>query len=437
MRIPKLSIYQYFIILFLFSVSVYVLGVLRVKSIFWGDSLYYYAYTRSIVVDHDIDFSNQSYHSVLGFPNPVEFSPVTGKITNKFSPGTAVFWIPGFVIGHVLSYLGNIVGHILGFLSLEQQWFLTDGNGILSQFFVAISALLYSILGIWFLFKTLQVWFTTKTSTVAAALLFFCTQLFYYTTMDPVNSHSVSFFLSSFLLYQFSTVLKTKSTWKNVIPMGITAGCLILVRNQDIVVIVPVLLALLFAETESIMNRLNWITLYLGSAFVIFSIQIYVTLTLFGVLGSPYLIRGESLNWFNPDFFRVLFSLENGLFFFAPILCVSFIFLTKHIVQNFNIIRSSQLLKSNSLLVLVTVSFVSFLLQLYVVASWGPEIIGGPYGTRMFMSVLPQLGIGTALFVQYLDKRLSKKRFVFAFSMITLLLFTNMFLQTIYMLYRY
>lgn len=415
-----------FILLFFVCLCIYFLGVLRIRSFFWGDSLYYYAYAQSIVIDQDLDFTNQAYHPQLGFPNPPEISENTGKVTNKFSPGTALFWIPGLVAGQVVSVLGNFV--------TGRELFILNGTGILPQFFVAVSTVLFSTMGLWFVFQTLQEFVSRKIAGLSVVLLFFSTQVFYYTAMDPVNSHSVSFLLSAFLLFQLTKIVQSNITWKKVIPMGITAGFLVLVRNQDFVVVLPILLALILAKKESLLHKVNWLTLFGGSAFCVFSVQLYTTITLFGVLGSPYLMRGEKLSWLQPDFFRVLFTLENGLFFFAPILFFAVSMLIRYLVRNVKKIKNHE---GSLLFVLTSVSLTTFFLQLYVVASWGPEIIGGPYGSRMFVSVLPHLSIGIALLLQFLVEKLLAKQFLVLFMITTVVLFINMLAQTFWMLYRF
>ena len=423
LNIPERSV---FILLFLVCLSIYFLGILKVKSFFWGDSLYYYAYTRSIVIDHDIDFANEAFHPLLGFPNPAEISRNTGKITNKFSPGTALFWIPGLVVGQGVSWLGNMVS--------GSELFVLNGSGVLSQFFVGVSAVLFSILGLWLVNKTLLEFVSKKVASLSVVLLFLTTQVFYYTTMDPLNSHSISFLLSAILLYQLTKILQSDTTWQKVLPMGIVAGFLVLVRNQDVVVILPILLALILVKKEPLLHKINWFTLFSGSAFCVFSVQLYTTVSLFGVLGSPYLIRGEKLSWFQPDFYRVLFTLENGLFFFAPVLFFAVGMLIQYLVSN---IQKTKKHEDSLVPVLAFVALATFFLQLYVVACWGPEIIGGPYGSRMFVSVLPHLSIGVALLLQSLVEKLRAKQFMVFFITISTVLFINMLVQTLWMLYRF
>src|SRR5690606_16326715 len=110
----------------------------------------------------------------------------------------------------------------------------------------------------------------------------------------------ISFLLSAFLLWQFSRMLKTNSTWQKSLLMGITAGSMVLVRNQDAVVVLPMFIALLLSK-ESMLDKINSLTLFAGSAFIIFSVQIYTTLILFGILGSPYVFGGEQFYWLEPN----------------------------------------------------------------------------------------------------------------------------------------
>jgi hypothetical protein len=409
------------------SLIIYVVGISRVKSIIWGDSLYYYAYTRSIVLDQDINFANEAFDFELGFPNTVQFSLKSGRIVNKFSPGTGLLWIPGMVLGQAFSFLGNLIAN--------NEVFVMDGTGVVPQFFVAILAVLFSVVGLYFVYQTLLLWFNKNLAGWSMLVLFLTTPIFYYTAIDPVNSHSASFLFSSLLFYLVSKMLKFGKTWKQVILMGLVAGVLVLIRNQDAVVALPVLIPLIFANKEALINKINWLILYAGSAFLILAIQIYTTITLYGVLGSPYIMSGEKINWLNPDFIRVLFTPQNGLFFFSPILLFSLLFIFKKLFIISSGIKRQNLL-STPLFYLLLITTLTFFLQLYVVASWGREILGGPYGSRMFVSVLPHLGIGIAFLITDLQNKFKNKFNIMYFSLI-LLLFINMLSQTFWMLYRF
>lgn len=392
-------------------VCIYALGLARVKSILWGDTLYYYSTTRSLVMDGDIDFSNEAYRNDYGFPNPPEVSSVTGMVGNKFSVGSSILWIPSFILGQTTTFLASIFG-----LSV-----LTDGYGLITQFTVAIGTICFSLFGLYLLYKTLSQLFNNTVAILSTVTLFFTSQLFYYTAVDPLNSHSASFLLSSFLLFLTVKFSQSKITWQKMIAFGFVGGLMMLVRNQDIVVFIPPLLYLLLKERKLNMDALNWAVLTIGTAGIVMSIQIFVTIILFGQFGSPYLIRGEKINWLTPDFTRVLFSYGNGLFIFAPITLVAVSGLIKKIIRE----------KKRSLAV---ISLCIFLFQLYVVAAWGEEIVGGPYGSRMFISTLPWLSIGIGYLI---SKYHDKAKFFLIWGTGIAVLTTNMLVQTLIMLFRF
>ncbi|MBU0974764.1 hypothetical protein KKD03_03635 [Patescibacteria group bacterium] len=423
----KQSDKKYFIFLFFLSVILYSSVVFKVKTIVWGDSLYYYAYTKSIIIDHDIDFRNEAYRDSGGFPNKPEISEITGKIINKFSPGTSILWMPGFLLGHSVS-------SFLGFIGIFGE---VDGYNFITQYFVAVSTILFSTLGLFFIYKTISLFFERKIAFLTILFFYLTTQMFYYTSIDPLNSHSASFMLSSLFLYLLAVFSKNNEgkfggevfSWQKMIMLGVLGGAITLVRNQDLVVLLPVSIYFLARKNAGLMEIFNRMILFWGSVFLLVSIQFFMTLTLYGQLGSPYIIGGEKLSWLNPDFFRVLFSFGNGLFTFAPILIVSVVGL---------VIAQTRIAKSQYKVVLFKrlslISIIVFFLQLYVVASWGKEIIGGPYGSRMFISVLPYLSLGLAtIFKRY--KNYAKFNLISHTGLV--LLFVNNLIQTAVMLIRF
>ncbi|MCB9813099.1 MAG: hypothetical protein H6772_01700 [Pseudomonadales bacterium] len=419
--LTKLNTKKYFIFLFLFSLITYSFNVIRVKSIIWGDSLYYYSYTNSIIVDHDLNFQNEAYRKDFGFPNPPQISSITNKVINKFSPGAPILWMPAFLVGQLIS--GSL--NFLGLISY------VDGYNFLTQYLVAVSTIYFSVLGLYFLYKLLLIFFKKRIALLTILFIYLTTQMFYYTAIDPLNSHSASFMLSSLFLY-LVVIFSKQINWQRMILLGLIGGMMALVRNQDIVLLIPTSIFIFTLKSQSLMERLNRIVLFWGNVFLVLSVQILITLNLYGQFGSPYLIGGEHLSWFKPDFLRVLFSFENGLFFFSPILVVglSGLFIMLKTQKN----HLSDIKKVSLFRYLCFISIFVFLFQLYVVASWEREIIGGPYGSRMFISVLPHLTLGLAFMF---DKFKNRKYFLVFTTMSLCLLFANNILQTIIMLFRF
>ncbi len=415
-----------FMALFILSSILYLAGVMRVGTAIWGDTHYYYAYTRSLVMDGDIDFYNESQHPEFGFPNGQVIIEQTSRTENVFSPGAPLLWLPGFLVGRALTQVANVAGATLP----------TDGYSLLTQVTVGVSTVLMSVAGLWLVYRSLLTlgkrngdvlaqnsqarWLTVTTLLVA-------TPVFFYTALDPFNSHSASLLLSSLALW-LSTRLLVSTTHQRLalwLCLGVALGWLGLVRNQDILLVLPIGLVILFrALQQRSAYELKQLVLFSIGVISIFSIQVATTYYLYGQFGSPYTLRGQMLNWGQPDIIRVLFSQGNGLLYFAPALLLALYGLVKTALQ-----------KNESLLRTLAMAGLSyFLLELYVIASWGPEIVGGPYGSRMFMGTLPWLAVG--LFAT-LASIWSKKAWRFSTLLLLALAASWSWWQTAVMLMRY
>src|SRR5438552_1720015 len=89
--------------LFLFSL-LFFLALLRVPRVdgqlLGSDGVYYYVYLRSLVIDHDLDFTNEyTYYHVSTATAP---KTPTNLAPNKYAIGPALLWMPFFLAAHVL-----------------------------------------------------------------------------------------------------------------------------------------------------------------------------------------------------------------------------------------------------------------------------------------------------------------------------------------------
>lgn len=85
-----------------------------------GDGVNYYAYVRSLLVEHDLNFESDWRQANLSFRiysvNPQgqiapEFYTSTGHIENKYAVGASILWAPFLVPVHA----GVLVSQRLGF----------------------------------------------------------------------------------------------------------------------------------------------------------------------------------------------------------------------------------------------------------------------------------------------------------------------------------
>lgn len=409
-----------FILIYLFSVLVFLAHFIYVGDGVWGDGRYYYSYLRSVVLDRNLDFSNEFEY----FKIPLQYSQ-TGVVINKFAIGPAIFWLPFFLLAHILTFLLKILGFSL----------VADGYSWPYQVMVGVGSVSYAISGLYLCFLALKQRYKARIALISCLGIYFASNLFFYSAIDPINSHSLSFFTSSLLFYLVTKYWQQKELRiKNIVLLGILTGLVTLIRNQDgIWGLIPIYLILnksksiISAKVRSIVSLLHCfivktknITLFIISFIFVLIPQFLVWQIMFGQISSPYLLLGEKFYWLNPQIFNVWFSSNHGLFFYSPILilsiwgllnnfsCGNFMCFKSKIysLTKLNLICQRQNQVSNKVAVINfnlkhvigILGLMLFTFQTWIVGSWHSWWAGESYGNRMFISLTPLFIFGLADF---------------------------------------
>jgi len=364
-----------FLIIFLISILIFIAHYKVVGKAVYGDGVYYYSYVRSAVIDKNLDFANE-----LKFFGREERISKTGLTANKFSIGSAILWLPFFLLAHIIAR--------------------GDGYGDIYQIIVGSGCVVYGSLGLYFCFKLGEKLFDKKTSLLATIFIWLGTNLFFYISVDVINSHASSFFIASLLAYLLikNMIDKKDDYWLS----GLLTGILAMIRLQDIIFGVSIL-------SEKISGKKVWLkkVWYLLFIVIAFIPQLIVWKILYGEIKSPYLTSGEQFNWLKPQIISVLFSGNNGLFYYSPILI-------------FSLIGLWQLREKKSFIGLI--GLLLFLIQLYLVSCWYMWWQGASYGGRMFISLMPFFIIGLANFIKTSNRQYRK----FIYGLFGLLVIINM-----------
>ncbi len=328
--------------------------------------IFYFSWVRSIVVDHDINFANEYAFFVVNAPG------------NKHPVGAPLFWLPGYAQAYV------IIGG--------------TGYELLYQLIVGFFSILAALSGLLLLYRLLIERFSSTASVLAALSIAGTTNLLFYGSVDPVNSHAISFFAATvFLSFLYS---------KNVSPLltGCALGFCALVRPQD-----AVLGLLAFPKYSK--------AFFLG-VMVTFLPQLFAWYALSGTTFiSPYLSGGESFSWGSPHFFDVLFSPTNGFFLWTPITLLA--------IAGFAFWQDSR-----------RVWFlILFVLEVAIVGSWSIWWQGASYSGRMLVSTLPLLAFGlAALYTRLMSQGIRAKQILLTtvgpLTIINVILIIRFLLQT-------
>lgn len=359
------------IILAIYSIGFSTKAFVNQKTVY-GDGRYYYSWVRSAVVDHDINFHNEYEFYGIHEPNAKPGFP-----RNVYPVGPALFWSQPFIWSNSI--------------------FRNDGYSFPYQFAVGATGVLSVIAGLVVLYRVLNRFFDTTVSLFTIIALSFATNLFFYGSLDTVNSHGISFFISTIILSLFLTQ-------KRPFILGLFIGILSLIRSQD-----AIFLFLLLPAFSAISIARGFGGFLLG-----FSPQLVAWQLLTGTMTkSPYLDQEHTFSLGKAQLLNVLFSPNNGLFFWTPIL----FFATIGLFFQLPITKTQRV----TFLLLIG-------LQWYIVASWSFWWQGASYSGRMFISLLPVFAFGLGSFLTRLTntQRMLLVGFFSLLNIVTMALYLTM-----------
>jgi hypothetical protein len=327
----------------------------------YGDGNNYWAYLHTWRFDGNYDFTNEFRHVFFPDTNNAPVNTLapevlktgitaTGKTDNNHTAGTALFFLPWYLLANVLARIFHLVAN--GYSDIYQ---ITVGLGVI-------------------FYLTLAIFITEKlcSSRLAAWAIVLCTPLLYYGSYDVLNSHAVSYLLAVSFWFVFFKADFSRPKW--VIVSGLLIGLAALVRLQDIFLLVPLLL----------FKTRKFLSLSLSLS-LIFSPQLFIWQYLYGLpLPQSYLTAGVFYNFIGP-----LFHPLTGFLSRTPLLLLSLLTLP--------FIRKKSLFP---MFIFFIISWIIISLQ----GGWTAAAFGG----RMFISSLPLFAVLLGFIFSRFSPKLSK-----------------------------
>lgn len=383
-----------FVLIFIFSVLIFLAHTLITKNAVFADGKFYFAYVRSWVFDRDVNLTNE--FEILGIKPALNRQ---GLAVNTFAPGTPILWFfPYLTIDNLLR------------LADSQRL----GVEVTYQLTVAITNIILGLFGLFLVYKVLRRYFGERVSLLSIIALFATTNLFFYIAVEPINSHSTSFFVSSLIFY-YIFIRDRKTSYRDGLILGFLSGFAGSVRTQDILIVfLPAIYFLKEFKSKPKILFAFYLLLACGLVFG-FLPQIYLWKIFFNFYFPPP-GWGYGFSLTTPHIIHVLFNYQNGLFIFTPTVMIALIGLLF-------------LRKSNKWFGFLGISY--FLIQLYLISSWRDYTQGGSYSIRMIINTYPLLTLGYA---KFLEKYTQKFGLKFTVTSVITLSFLNLFLIIRYLL---
>ncbi|MES2514368.1 MAG: hypothetical protein V4580_09490 [Bacteroidota bacterium] len=362
----------------------------------------YYSYLPAVFINYDLSFS-ENLHSYWLIETPIH------QLVPKVTYGIAFFYSPFFLLAQAFSP-ANSVGY-----ESTYAWFVHYG------------CIFYILIGFFYTKKILSLWFKDKVVAISLAIVFFATNLFYYTVSESESVHGILFFLVAFFLYHVVIWHKKKSV-KSFLLFMVSAGFICLIRPTECMLFLfPLLIGVVDVESlkEKFKNimRLKWILLV---GFLLFALPIMPQLVYWKIHSGSFLFfsygNNEGFFWTDPKLMNVLFSFKKGWLIYTPVMI-------------FSVIGFSFMFRKNKILFYPTLFY--FLINVYVVCSWWDWAYGGSFGMRAFIHCYAVLIMPLAYFIDGViglyKKSMAKTALVYGFALLGLFFCTlNIFQSNLY-----
>lgn len=347
----------------------------------WGferaasDGREYFVQLRSIVMDHDLDFTNEN--AIFGARGAAKMYPI----------GVAILWMPFYVFAHLWLKLLNLFG---GTYSI-------DGFTNPYQRAIGIGTLVYGCCGLVMVWRIVRDYFGDALALVATIGVATGTFFVWYITVENSMTHGASMFVATLFLYVWyrgrpraidgAPPAVPELRWWLV--LGLAAGLMTLVRWQNVMFAVVTVLVTLWTLRRTPAKALTGAAVCGASCLLVFLPQLVFWQIVRGSWHSiPAADHGFSLMSLHVA--DVLFSPNHGLLATTPLVYLALVGLP------FFIRRDPAL---------AAVLIGGFLVQV-IVNSGSGDWWGGPgFGARRFDSNMLAFGIGLASLFVWLRKR--------------------------------
>jgi hypothetical protein len=365
-----------------------------------GDGVGYYAYIRSLLIEHKLDFANDwrsgNESFVMGRVQPdgtinADEYTSTGHLNDHFSVGPSLLWAPFLVPVHGVMLILQRFGTEVQANGYSRPYLLT----------MALATALYGFLGLLISFRLACHYAEERWAFLATVGIWFASSLPVYMYFNPSWSHAHSVFVVALFLWYWLRTRQGRTLTQWVI-LGLLSGLMLDVYYLNIaVLLIPFLESCRQYATNwrtpmrdwRAMGRLFQANLAYGWATVAAFLPTLITRRI--IYGNA-LNMGYSHEWMRtPALLRVLLSSDHGLLTWTPILIVAmsgWFFLHR---------------RDKELGWYFPISFLAF----YILVSFHTNWDGlSSFGNRYFVSLTPLFVIGLAVFMSALPELLKNRQ---------------------------
>jgi Dolichyl-phosphate-mannose-protein mannosyltransferase len=386
-------------------VLIFVLTLPLINPWVRGDGVGYYAYARSLLIEHRLNFekdwlaSNTSFRmgrvDADGRLLAGQYTK-TGHLDNHFAIGTAILWSPFLVFAHVATLTYDRLGGHVPLDGFSRPYMLA----------MALATALYGFLALWISFRLARKYLPERWAFLATLGIWFGSSLPVYMYFNPSWPHAPSAFSVALFLWYWERT-RPERNFKQWVLLGIISASMVNVYYPNaILLLLPLVESLVkYGEFVGKMPR-DWRAagrLFLANSSYLLTFLAGLIPTLLTrkiIYGNPFTMGDYSAmqwNWTSPVLLQVLFSAQHGLLSWTPILILSLVGLVLFPLRN------------RALAGYLLLGFFAF----YLVIACYPDWHGvSSFGNRFFVSLTCFFIMGLAAFFDWLERGWKERRVV-------------------------
>lgn len=354
----------------------------------------YYMYLPALFIYHDItqfkfkDEITQKYQPSPDFQQAYPHS--SGNYVLKYSCGQAIQYLPFFL-------LANTFASSLGYAK--------DGFSLPYQFAISFGSLVICFIGLWYLRKSLLLFFDEWLTGWGLLILVLGTNYLDYSAITGAMTHNFLFTLYAVLIYATIQFYKNPS-FGNAAAIGICVGWAALTRPTELIsMLIP--LSWGIYSLSSIKERFTFFKAHFA--------KLLLAVVITGLIGSIQIIywklvtgdflvysyQDQGFSWLRPHLRQGLFSYRAGWLTYTPMML-------------FALVGFIPLFKFQRKIALPLLLF--SLIFIYITFAWDIWWYGGSLGQRAMVQCYPILLFPLVAFIQWIR---SQKITLFTFVIIS------------------
>lgn len=326
-----------------------------------------------------------------------------GKSLSVFTCGVAILWSPFFLMAHLISI----------FFGLD-----TGGYANMYYGFMLVAGIVYTYIGLVFMYKILREFYEHKVSLITTALFFLATNVFFYSVLLGAGmAHVYSFSMIVIYIYFTHQFFKEK-TIKRLILLGVPFALAVLIRPTNII---SGLYFFLYgvSSIDTFKERMVfWIKNYwaIVGLFIIGVIVFIPQMAYWHFVTGKFLVYSYQEygfpNWNSPKFGIVLFGKYNGWLTYTPIVVFG-------LVGLFILLWKKQM---NSLAISLVL-----LIGIYVNASWWVPTFSAAVGQRAMIDFLPVLAVPLGFVINHINGMSRQMKYALGFVILIFIFYNIQF----------